>query len=207
VPAVTETALILFDLNGVLYRYDRHTRINRLAAIAQQSPDAIDSAIWDSGFEDSGDAGAHDADAYLRGFGSRIGANLSEAEWLATLRAAITPIPAALDLLPRLRTGITCAVLTNNNLLVRRHFTTLYPEIAALVGNRAFVSAEFGARKPDPDAYRLCLGRLGIKPAAALFVDDNQSNVAGAQAAGLAGHHTTRTEDLAAALAARGLLR
>jgi putative hydrolase of the HAD superfamily len=207
VPAVTDTALILFDLNGVLYRYDRQARINSLAAIAHQAPDAIDAAIWGSGFEDSGDAGAVDADAYLRGFGALIGTDLSETDWLATLGAAVTTIQAALDLLPRIRPGLACAVLTNNNLLVRRHFRTLYPEVAALVGNRAFVSAEFSARKPDPDAYRLCLARLGIEPAAALFIDDSQSNVAGARAAGLAGHHATGPEDLAAALTVRGLLR
>jgi len=52
---------ILFDLNGVLYRYDRDARIACLAKITGRSPDAVKAAIWDSGFEDSGDAGAMDA--------------------------------------------------------------------------------------------------------------------------------------------------
>lgn len=203
---MTEISLILFDLNGVLYHYDREARVNALASVSGRSPALIKAAIWDSGFEDSGDAGALDADSYLRGFASAVGHDLSEAEWVTALSAAITPIPVALALMPRIRTGVTCAVLTNNNLLVRRHFSTLYPEIAARVGNQAYVSAEFGASKPDPDAYRRCLARLGAEPAAALFIDDSQANVAGARAAGLAGHHSTSPEDLMAELRGRGLL-
>lgn len=203
---MTDISLVLFDLNGVLYRYDRAARISALAAVSGRTPQAIAAAIWDPGFEDSGDAGGLDAQAYLLGFGSAIGYNLSEADWVAALRAAIAPIPRTLALLPRIRPAVTCAVLTNNNLLVRRHFEALYPEVAAHVGNHAFVSAEFRARKPDPAVYRSCLMRLGTAPAACLFIDDSQANVAGAMTAGLAGHHSTAAADLEAELNRRGLL-
>jgi HAD superfamily hydrolase (TIGR01509 family) len=204
--AVTEISLILFDLNGVLYRYDREVRIAFLSLVSGVPAGDIRRTIWDSGFEDSGDAGVLDAPAYLLGFGACIGYHLSEAEWVAAQQAAVTPIAATITLLSAVRTGVACAVLTNNNLLVRRHFPTLYPEVAALVGSRAFVSAEFGARKPDPEAYRRCLVRLGQKPAAALFVDDGPGNVAGAREAGLHAHHYTNSEDLALELRAYGLL-
>lgn len=203
---MTDISLILFDLNGVLYHYDRAARIAHLAAVAKRTPTAVQTAIWDSGFEDSGDAGALDADAYLRGFGAGIGYDLSEIEWIAAQRLALIPIAATLALLPRIRPAARCAILTNNNLLVLRHFATLYPEIAPLVGNRAHVSAEFAARKPDPEVYRRCLGRLSAEPAATLFVDDSAANVAGARAAGLRGHDYVDSETLAAALHRHGLL-
>ena len=203
---MTKTALILFDLNGVLYRYDRDIRIGSLAAVANRPPDAIKAAIWDSGFEDTGDTGALDAATYLREFGARIGYSLSETEWVAAQQAAITPIAATLGLLSRLRHGLRCAVLTNNNFLVRRHFATFYPEIATLTGNQAYVSATFGVRKPDPEVFRRCLARIGCEPAASVFVDDSAANVAGAEQAGMTGLHYTGPEDLAAALRARGLI-
>jgi glucose-1-phosphatase len=203
---MTEISLILLDLNGVLYHYDREARIHALASTSHLSPALIKDAIWGSGFEDRGDAGAFDAEAYLHGFGAAIGCNLSEADWVTALRGAITPIAEALALVRRIRTNITCAVLTNNNLLVRRHFTTLYPEIAARVGKQTYVSAEFGARKPDPDVYLRCLAELGTEPAAALFIDDSQPNVCGARAAGLTGHHSTCADDLMEALRKCGLL-
>jgi HAD superfamily hydrolase (TIGR01509 family) len=203
---VTEIGLILFDLNGVLYQYDRDARLRALAAISGRSPEAIKAAIWDSGFEDSGDAGAVDSLGYLLGFGAAIAYDLSEADWVAALQAAIAPIPGALGLLPHIRPDIACAVLTNNNLLVQKHFSTLYPEAAARVGSRAHVSAEFGARKPHSEVYRNCLARLGVAPAAALFVDDSEANVTGAVAAGLAGHHSVGPDDLEAELRRRGIL-
>jgi HAD superfamily hydrolase (TIGR01509 family) len=206
VDAVTEISLILFDLNGVIYRYDREARIACLSSVSGRPADDIRRVVWDSGFEDSGDAGMLDERAYLRGFGACIGYDLSEANWVAAQQAAVTPIAATVSLLPRIRTGVDSAVLTNNNLLVRRHFATLYPEVAALVGSRAYVSAEFGARKPDPEAYRRCLTRVGCEPAAALFIDDNLDNVAGARAAGLHAYHYSNPEDLALDLGARGLL-
>src|SRR5271166_3896382 len=54
---MTKISLILFDLNGVLYRYDRDARIAHLASVSGRTQEAIRTAIWDSGFEDSGDAG------------------------------------------------------------------------------------------------------------------------------------------------------
>jgi glucose-1-phosphatase len=203
---MTDISLILFDLNGVLYNYDRDARVASLAAASKQPADAIKRAIWDSGFEDSGDAGGVDAAAYLHGFGACIGYDLSEAEWLAAVQLAVTPIPATLSLLPRIRPAVRCAVLTNNNLLVRRHFAALFPQVASMVGDRACVSAEFGVRKPDAETYRRCLGRLGAEPAATLFVDDSSANVAGARAAGLLGYEYTGAAELEAELLRHGLL-
>jgi putative hydrolase of the HAD superfamily len=204
--SVTDISLILFDLNGVLYRYDRDARINHLASVSQRSAAAVKAAIWDSGFEDSGDAGALDATAYLDGFGACIGYGLTEAEWLDAQQIAVTPITETLALLPRIRPAVRCAVLTNNNLLVLRHFATLYPEVAALVGGLACVSAEFGARKPDPQAYRRCLDRLGAAPAATLFVDDGAANVEGARQAGLHAYLYVDPAALATELGTYGVL-
>ena len=204
---VTEISLILFDLNGVLYLYDRAARIARLSLATKRSPDYVKAAIWDSGFEDNGDTGALDAAGYLRGFGACLGCDLSESDWVTAQQAAVTPVAATLALLSRIRPNVRCAVLTNNNLLVLKHFSILYPEVAGLVGDRACVSAEFGARKPDADVYRKCLVRLAAAPAETLFVDDSPANVAGARMAGLVGHDYAGAEALAVELDSGGLLQ
>ncbi len=198
--------LILFDLNGVLYDYRREIRIARLATLSGRSPDAIRGAIWDTGFEDSGDSGALDASAYLHGFGERIGFDLSETEWAEAVQASVTPIPDMLRLVSRLRPELRCAVLTNNNFLVKRHFTDLFPEVAARIGTNVSVSAEFGLRKPDPDCYRRCLLRLEALPAETWFVDDNADNVVGARKAGLMSHHYRNPRRFAVELRRRHLL-
>jgi FMN phosphatase YigB (HAD superfamily) len=118
----------------------------------------------------------------LCGFGNHLGCLLDVADWVAAQTVAVKPIAATMALLPRLRPDVVSAVLTNNNLLVKQHFATLYPEVAALVADQAYVSAEFGMRKPDPAVYRRCLVRMRVE--ATLFVDDSPDNVAGARAAG-----------------------
>jgi putative hydrolase of the HAD superfamily len=166
----------------------------------------VKSAIWESGFEDAGDAGALDADGYLAGFGARIGYDLPESEWVDAQRAAVEPIGATIRLLPAIQARVDCAVLTNNNLLVARHFEALYPEVAAMMDDRAFVSAAFGVRKPDPEVYRRCLDRLGVAPEAVLFVDDSEANIAGARAAGLHSHFYAGPGPFEAELQRLGLL-
>jgi putative hydrolase of the HAD superfamily len=48
-------------------------------------------------------------------------------------------------------------------------------------------SREVGMRKPDPRIYRLASDRLGVEPAACIFLDDQSENVEGARASGMTG--------------------
>ena len=71
--SVVRPLVLLFDLNDVLCRYDRRARVAALAQTCGKTSESSNKAIWGSGFEDFGDAGAFDADAYLNGFGERLG--------------------------------------------------------------------------------------------------------------------------------------
>ncbi|WP_413989064.1 HAD family hydrolase [Labrys okinawensis] len=187
-------SLILFDMNDVLCHYDRAARIAGLAAIAGREPEAIEEAIWASGYEDSADIGAMGADDYLRGFGERIGYRLTLGDWVGTLRGSITPLLEAIALAQQVRQTVRIAALTNNNFLVAREIATIFPAVPAIFGSAFNVSAEFGARKPDPEIYRRCIARHQVQAAATLFIDDSVANVAGAEAVGLLAHrHTSMT--------------
>ena len=60
--------------------------------------------------------------------------------------------------------------------------------------------------KPDPAIYYLALDRFGLRPGEALFVDDRQINVDGAEAIGMKAHLFTSAQALRARLEAEGLL-
>jgi epoxide hydrolase-like predicted phosphatase len=49
----------------------------------------------------------------------------------------------------------------------------------------AVISGEVGLHKPQPEIYRLACERLGVRPAAAVFVDDLRENCIGAEDVGL----------------------
>jgi putative hydrolase of the HAD superfamily len=197
--------LIIFDMDEVLCRYDRPLRLRRLAAISARTPEEIFAAIWESGFEASSEAGAMDAEAYLAGFAERIGYPLSRAQWVEARRVAMTPFADVLALVRRIKQKITVAVLTNNGFLTKQTIGELFPDIPPLFAANLRFSAEFGARKPDPEAYRRFLAKLGVAPQAALMIDDDAENIAGAEAAGLHGHVFDGLPGLVSRLGAFGL--
>jgi putative hydrolase of the HAD superfamily len=68
-------------------------------------------------------------------------------------------------------------------------------------------SAEVGMAKPEPAIYRLAAERIGLPPAACVFVDDHEPNVVAAQQVGMRGvfFRVDRGQDLGTALAALGV--
>lgn len=63
----------------------------------------------------------------------------------------------------------------------------------------AVISGEVGLHKPQPEIYLLACERLGVEPAAAVFVDDLRENCAGAEAVGMtAVRHRDSAETIAA---------
>jgi len=68
------------------------------------------------------------------------------------------------------------------------------------------VSGEEKLLKPDPAIYYRALDRFRLRAADALFVDDRQINVAGAEAVGMKAHLFVDAADLRARLVAEGLL-
>ncbi|MET4799337.1 HAD family phosphatase [Bradyrhizobium sp. LB11.1] len=192
--------LVLFDMDNVLCAYDRRTRASRLAEFSGNTAADVYQAIWESGFERSGDDGTLSRQEYLREFGERIGHDLSLAEWLDARRASMTPDHAMLKVVDHLRGSVDVAVLTNNTELVVDHIDLLCPELRPLFGSRMYASAQFRAAKPDVSCYARCLAALSVRPDVVLFVDDLAENVAGAREAGLHGHHFTSVKEFQADL-------
>jgi putative hydrolase of the HAD superfamily len=197
-------SLVLFDMHDVLCRYDRTRRLLDLEALSGKPAAEIDAAIWGSGFETQADSGQLDTDAYLSGFGARLEYPITLEEWLVNRKASITPMPEVLALLEQVT--VKTAVLTNNHFLVRENLEFLFPELFALCGEDSYVSAQFGAAKPDPAVYLACAAAMGVSTGNTLFIDDSVKNVGGAVQAGMAGHVFTGFENLAAALRQYGVL-
>jgi hypothetical protein len=87
---------VLFDMNEVLCRYDREARIACLARVCAKAPSFVEAAIWGSGYEDLADSGAMDAEAYLSGFGERLGCALTRKQWIARDRSRLSRAEANL---------------------------------------------------------------------------------------------------------------
>ncbi len=196
--------LVIFDMDDVLCSYDLGRRLRELAQLAGVTARDVRAALWDSGFEGESDAGGFpDSADYLAGFSARIGRLISEEEWILARRAAMTPDQKVLAIVAAIGAQSELALYTNNGPLVKKHFSTLFPEAAALF-EQTYCSYEFGTKKPDPESYRRLLRACGREAAECWFIDDKKSNIEGAMLAGIDGHHFRSAKALAAAASAKG---
>jgi 2-haloacid dehalogenase len=128
-------------------------------------------------------------------------------DWEDDFHRSITgPVPGTHALVEALdEAGVPLFAITNFS----AEFWRPFREREARLFDRfrdVLVSGEVKLLKPDPAIYDLAIARFGIAPGEALFVDDKESNVAAARAAGLRGHHFTTAEDLRRRLEADGLI-
>ena len=100
------------------------------------------------------------------------------------------------------RKGLKTAILSNSP-------SSLYAEVAKHHLTRLFevvlCSEEAGVTKPDPKIYEMVLKRLGMSAPEAIFVDDREYNVRGAEAIGIEGVVYTGLTDLKAEFIRRGI--
>jgi len=197
-------AVVIFDMDDVLCRYDLGRRLRVLSRLSGRMPRDIRAAIWDSGFEDEADTGVYpDPEDYLKEFGQRLGYPISRDEWVAARRDAMTPWPEMLTLARAIGSEARLAIYSNNGPLTKASLSELFPGLTEIFSER-YYSFEFGTKKPDPASFRSLLRRMGAEAGACWFIDDKRSNVAGARLAGLVGHHFTGQDQLQAEARALG---
>ncbi len=113
-------------------------------------------------------------------------------------------IAGTAELVERLHdAGVPLYLLTNMPADVFAARRARYPVLQRFDG--AVVSGEEGVLKPSPEIFAILHHRYRLDPAATLFVDDMEANVAGALSAGFLGHLFVDAPTLAASLGDHGL--
>jgi HAD superfamily hydrolase (TIGR01509 family) len=186
---------VVFDLAGVVCRFDRRRRLTALSAASGLPPALVEERLYGSGLVDAADSGKVSADQLADIIRERLGLTWTVASLEELWTLAFEPDPAVLAVIGRLHGTVRLALLTNNDALVARAFLRLFPDVTAAF-DRRFFSGELGARKPDAQAYLLALSSLGSEPQQTLFIDDSEANVAGARSAGLAAIHFAAADGL-----------
>ena len=197
---------VIFDVGNVLYGWDPD------AFLAQQIPDdearlrfVADSGLyaWHDGLDGgrSYDEAARELSEIFPAYADVIAA------WGARFGETIKyPVPGMPELVAELDArGIPLFGITNFSAdfwpPFRAREAAFFDRFRDIV-----VSGEEKLLKPDPAIYWLALDRFGLRPEQALFVDDRQINVDGAEAIGIASHLFVGADDLRVRLTAEGLL-
>ena len=107
------------------------------------------------------------------------------------------------QLMQRLGKHHKLTALTNTNELHIAHIKATIPSLS--IFDDWVASCDVGLRKPDPQIYRLAVKRAGVRPDAAVYVDDRPELVEAGRDTGLAAIRFENTQQLEQDLRAIGL--
>ena len=205
VPA-TSLRAVIFDFGGVLWdmRWDVARELDRAHGLPKSS---VFETLYGCPAWSDIECGVGDPAAWTEGAHRELERRAGRAlprlheHW----RGAQTVIDANLAVVRALRPPYRCSILSNADLSLRDRLQgelALHPYFDDIV-----VSAEVGMAKPRPEIFRLAADRLGLPPAACVFVDDWAKNVDAARAVGMQAvlHRVDQGDDLRAQLAALGV--
>ena len=197
---------VVFDVGNVLYGWDPDAFLVRQLADDAARLRLIEEADL-YGWHETLDGGRPYAEA---------AAELSEkfpeyarviAAWSERFGETITgPVPGTHELVEELDArGVPLFAITNFS---ADFWPPFYEKEKAFFARfrDIVVSGEVKLLKPDAAIYYLALDRFRLRPDEALFVDDRQINIAGAELIGMKGHLFTDAAGLRARLVAEGLL-
>jgi HAD superfamily hydrolase (TIGR01509 family) len=196
---VAATEIVLFDLGGVLLPFDRERRVGVMSRELRIAPDAA-RRFMDSDIHarlDRGQASETEVAAALSDVAGRL---VSTAQTRALILSVFEPPNAPLwALVAQLRRRVTVGGFSDNPAFVGE----LFPPGAVL--DPMFWSAELGLSKSGPAAFVAVARRLGVDPAAILFIDDSAANIALAQSLGWDAIQFRSNAQLKEELSSRGL--
>jgi putative hydrolase of the HAD superfamily len=155
------------------------------------------------------DRGDLNADQYWAAFAADAGRKITS-EQVRKLRSWDTEMwskvnPAMIDWLLALQAaGFKTAILSNMQEDMVAHVRRSFAWIEKF--HYAVFSYEVRLVKPEAEIYQHCLRGLGVEPHEALFIDDREANVKGAQKVGMQAIHLQSPAQLLAELESREFL-
>ena len=177
---------ILFDMGQVLIRFDQKFFIQRLG-IEDADMELLLREVYRSVEWVQMDRGSLREEEAFERIRARLPERLHDAAWKLVIMwdRPILEIDGMYELVAELK-ELGYGVYLLSNASVRQH--EYWPRIAA---SRFFdgtlISADVNVVKPQPEIYRLCLEKFGIKAEESFFIDDVGANIEGAVFCGLQG--------------------
>jgi putative hydrolase of the HAD superfamily len=194
---------VIFDYGQVISLSPSAADREVITSLAGVSPDS--EPFWRSysAHRDGLDQGGAGVVAYWRAIAGDLGVSWDDARvhelWAADLRSWLSINPGTIEVLADLRAGRTRLALLSN---AGPDFGSYFR--GGPLGDffvACYVSGELNLLKPHPEIYQHVLEDLGISAAEAVFIDDREANVHGAEMLGITSHLFTGVTSLRAFLA------
>ena len=186
---------IIFDFGRVISAQKPPALFARYEEDLGLAPGSINPIMFDSRAWKDALLGRKTAQAFWYAIGPELGLNSAEEidAFRCRYHADEAINPGVAELIHLLCSRYKLAVLSNSppglaNWLADWNMRDLFDVV--------FCSGDEGVVKPDPAAFEMTLGRLGVEPGAAVFIDDTLEHVTAAETLGLHGICFTTAEVL-----------
>ena len=195
---------IIFDVGGVLLRTNNHNYRRALEKKWGLKEWESEQIVFNSDMGKKAQLGEITHAELWRWVGNHVGLENGDLEEFRHDFWAGDDLDMSLvEMIRQLHGRYQTAILSNYNNDLRRELTHDF-NIADLF-DEIIISAEVNVMKPNHKIYQIALERLGRKPDEAVFIDDFQHNIKGAQEVGLHGIHFTPAINLKDELTALGI--
>jgi putative hydrolase of the HAD superfamily len=196
---------VIFDYGEVLSGPPDPQAHRNLLAIAGVPEEAFEKAYWAHRLDY--DADILDGQTYWQTVARDTGASFTvkQIEQLMEQDAIMwmNLNPAMIAWIPRIKAaGFRLGILSNMGFGVLDYMRPRFPWLAQF--DYLTFSCDLGIVKPDPAIYLHTVKKLGVAPDQALFIDNLETNITGAQAVGLHAALFQNVEQLQKDLSRRG---
>lgn len=177
---------ILFDMGQVLIRFDRDYFMERLGVSEEDKPLLMREVFLSVEWVQM-DRGTLCEEEAFRKIASRLPERLHDTamKLISMWDRPILEVDGMYELVEELKTlGYGIYLLSNAS--IRQH--DYWPRIpASKFFDGKLISADVQVIKPQPEIYRLCLEKFGLKAEECFFIDDVPANIEGALYCGIPG--------------------
>jgi len=193
---------IIFDLGGVVLNLDSQRSLKSFAKYSGLSEKDIYAMFIDDNWSYAFERGEISAATFRNEVRKSLKTEHSDQQIDDSWNAMLLDLPPSrLTLLAGLRNRFKTMVLSNTNDI---HIVA-FDKIVANATNggtiddffdKIYYSHILGMRKPETEIYKYVIKENNLDPAATLFIDDMEKNIAGAQSCGLKTLHLTNQDYL-----------
>ncbi len=178
---------IIFDLGGVIINLSTQATVNQFARLGCISEEEVNQRMMQSKAFHDYEKGLI-SDSRFRGIvGEMLQVEVSDAEIDRCWNAMLLDIPPErIQLLERLKSKYRIFLLSNTNEIHLNCFNGIVQELTGKSSldeffEKAYYSHRMKMRKPDREIYDVVLQENSLDPAHTIFLDDNLSNLEGAE--------------------------
>lgn len=175
--------VVIFDLGGVLVHYDGLATFTDIGKLIGASLDEL--FPFYQAYDHAFGTGQLSGKDYYQKLAQSFSVTAAYKSFVAAFCRYQQRNEAALTFARELqaRPGVQVGIISNTNMVHAAWLHANLPEFKQFAS--VILSNDVGLLKPDPAIFHLSLKQLDVAPYQALFVDDNEENVAGGTAVGL----------------------